>query len=92
MTDDSIPTETLIFYSKKKAITNIVGFSIVICIALVFALVDAGSYFIDAIWIVISLLIIYSSVKRLKNRNPIVIMNEKGIQTSSAPFYEWKDI
>lgn len=92
MDDFSVPDETLIFYSKKKAIINIVGFGAVICLAIAFALTDAGSYYIDAIWVIISLLIVYSSVKKLNNRKPIVILNAKGIQTIATPFYEWKQV
>ncbi|HEY2583057.1 MAG TPA: hypothetical protein VGI43_14700 [Mucilaginibacter sp.] len=87
--DFEVPQEVKIYYSKRKSL-----FSLVIMIGVTGLgvwLVLSDSYF-GIFSIGLGLVFIYSEIKHLINKNPQIVLNNEGVQTSSAPFYNWKDV
>lgn len=89
--DLTIPAETLIGYSKGK---NYFQMAIMLAILAggVFLIVSTENYIVGAIAVVIVVLLSYKEYRQATNTKPQIILNDKGIQTISTPFYEWKEI
>ncbi|NII26956.1 hypothetical protein HB364_17835 [Pseudoflavitalea sp. X16] len=91
-TDDlAIPAETIIGYSKGKNYFQM-AIMLVILGGGVFLIVSTGNYIVGAIAVVIGAWLSYKEYRQATNTKPQIIVNDKGIQTISTPFYEWKDI
>ena len=96
--DETIPEETLLYYSKPLSITLIV-FSIYIfalgSIFLLFA-VDAKIYIGALFGVLLIILAVFLGYrlgyKKLKNREPQLTLNSKGISTNKNGFHKWEEI
>jgi hypothetical protein len=90
--DFTVPEETIIYYSKTKNFLEVIVW-VVCTIAGVYMANLGGS---GIIWgIIISFFgafMTYKEFKEATNTKPQIILNDKGIQTVSTHFYEWKDI
>jgi len=90
-TDDvTLPAETLIYYSKKTIYFEI-GIMTIFLGAGIYLLVT-GIYLPGVFSCGIGLFFIYSEYKKVANKDPQIIINEKGMETSATGFHEWKDI
>jgi len=96
--DKTIPDETLLYYSKKISLL-IIGTLIPIFalgILLLVMAVDEKYPMIalfGIIFLVLSGVVIYFfGYKKLINREPQVILNDKGISTKKKGFHKWEEI
>jgi hypothetical protein len=89
--DPSIPETTLIYYSKFNVYTQ-VGMGFVVMMIGIGNLINNQSPTLGIIMIAISIYFLFKSFKKAKNREPQLILNEKGIETSEFGFHEWSQI
>lgn len=89
--DASIPPETVICFSRKKTFGSLV-LALMFCTYGIYLIAIKNlpmdgtmSLFFSAFWI-------YREFPRATNRTPQIILNDEGIGTYSAEFFEWKDI
>lgn len=89
--DLTIPFETVIYNSR-------VSNGIVMIVMLfglgggIYLVAIIEKYIIGTILSVISAYISFSKYRDVKNAHPQIILNEKGIETSSTEFYRWNEI
>ncbi|MCF6404101.1 hypothetical protein L3C95_14500 [Chitinophaga filiformis] len=90
--DLTIPTQTIIYYSKGKKYLETI--TVLICLPLaIFLMLKADQYIIVAIFTVVGGAYWgYREYKGVIKKTPQIIISNKGIQTVSTMFYEWKDI
>lgn len=88
--DPTIPSETIIYYSKQKnfiqmvLMISFVGFGIYIIITM--------DNFMGYFPLLIGIYFGYTKYKKATNREPQITLNEKGIKTISTDFYDWSEI
>jgi hypothetical protein len=85
-----IPDETKIYYSK-----NVILFSLIVLAGLIWSGIYcffAANILGGIILIAIGLLPIYNVYKQYKNREPQIVINDRGMQTSATKFYTWEEI
>jgi len=89
--DLTIPNETIIYYSKGK---NIIEMLIMLgCLAIgIFLLVKTDRYILGPILSIIGAYFGFKEFKEATNKEPQIILNDKGIKTISTEFYEWTQI
>jgi len=88
--DQSIPHETRIYYSRSKAIGNML---MLICLMAVgmylvfftgrfgsYRHTDTTTYFMGAFCVLFPLLVLFGDYKRFTNKTPQIILDNKGIQ------------
>jgi hypothetical protein len=88
--DLSVPQETTIYYSKGAIMVQIVV--MLFCLGFGIYLFIMKSYIAAALLCAFAGYFIYTEYKRAINRDVQIILNDKGIQTVSAGFIDWKDI
>lgn len=89
-TEIIIPVETQIFFSKKGRILSLI--IALFCMAcLIYLLVSSGDV---ALMVVMGIVIAINiwKYRKLSNRTPQIILNDKGIQTVSSGFKSWSEI
>jgi len=90
-TDDySLPDETLIYYSKPTEFFLMGLYASGIGLGIY--LFENQNAVIAAIVIIVCIYLGYSSYKKITNKRPQIIINNKGIETISLAFAEWKDV
>jgi len=90
-TDDvSIPDETVFRFSKFNAIGILVISGLVLAGGVYYIL--KPNYYYGTLGLLLPLWFIYKYYKELKNNSPQIIINSKGIQTATTPFYPWEVI
>jgi sulfite exporter TauE/SafE len=92
--DLTVPFETLIYYSRTRSFLEMVG---MLCVLVVGSgiVLDMDGYFIHimgVILLIIGLLFSYKKYKDATNKEPQIIINDKGIKTVTTGFHDWKDI
>src|SRR5690606_15272787 len=91
--DSRIPEETRLYYSTHKLSFSVVA-SVLFLIASVVAVIKINDVYLR-IFIVaffaISFSMLYKSVRKMRNTMPVIIMNDKGIETKGE-FLPWSDI
>jgi hypothetical protein len=92
--DLSIPKETKIYFSIKSAI---IEFTFYLLLAILFVLYTCASK--SAMHLVLGLILssvflfgLYDSYKKIRNRKPQIILNDKGIETAKVEFCSWGNI
>ncbi len=90
--DLSVPDETIVYYSKTKGLSQIIFILVLLGYVVYVLTVRHSNNIIVGAIILLGLYYMYSSLKHILNRTPQIILNNKGVQTVSAPFYNWKDI
>lgn len=89
--DASIPNETIIYYLKWKAYVQM--FIMFGCLAGVFYLfIIKDNYIIGAIVSIVGVYFGYKEYSEALSNEPQIIINDKGISTSSTVFHKWADI
>jgi len=90
-----IKEDSIIYYSKQKTMRGlrVVGafFALGILLPIIFSS-DAWAYFFGILIIIASTLVGLNIYKYYANKQPQIIVNDNGIQTSKIPFSAWKDI
>jgi hypothetical protein len=88
--DYLVPAETQIYYSKSKSLLSGLWTLAMLIVGIYF--IVEHNYLLGIILSIAGAGASYSYIKEAANKQPQIILNQKGIQTSSTPFYEWKDI
>jgi hypothetical protein len=89
--DLTIPDETIIYYSKGKNLFEML--LMLACLgAGIYLILIKESYVFGSILSVVGAFLSYREFKEATNRQPQIILNDKGIQTVSTEFYEWSEI
>lgn len=92
--DLTVPSETLIFYSKSKSKGEITLVIFFLLVGIVLSIV-ADNYFaayLVGVFAIFGVYIVYTRYQRTTNIEPQIIINEKGIETISTPFQDWNVI
>ena len=96
--DKTIPNETFIYYSKKMSIMIILlliplfAYGILIITMAVDAKVPILAVFGILFLIIASIGIYFLGYKRLRNREPQLILNNDGIYSNKKGFHKWEEI
>lgn len=92
--DLTVPSETLIFYSKFQSRFEI-GFVIFMLLMGVALSIIADNYFaayLVGVFAIFAAYIVYTRHQRANSTKPQITINEKGIETISTPFQNWNVI
>lgn len=89
--DPTIPSETIICYSKSKNYFFLLLFVLTLSIN-IFLTLKNQEYITGSIIAVVLMFLIFKSFIKVINSRPQIIINEHGIMTDSKLFYEWKYI
>lgn len=89
--DLNVSDETIIYYSRSKNYTQM---AIMIgCLVLgIYFLLMSNSYIVGTILTIIGVYFGNKEYKEATNKEPQIIINEKGIKTISTDFYSWNEI
>jgi len=89
--DLNVSDETIIYYSRSKNYTQM---AIMIgCLVFgIYFLLMSNSYIVGTILTIIGAYFGNKEYKEAKNKEPQIIINEKGIKTISTDFYSWNEI
>jgi len=88
--DLSVPQEMLIYYSKSAILVQCIV--MLLCLGLGIYLFIIKQYIGAALLCAFGGYFIYTELKKATNKDAQIILNDKGIETISAGFVEWKDI
>jgi acyl-CoA-binding protein len=88
--DPAIPEETIILYSPKVVLY--MSLFIIAALGLGVYLSFTKGLVIAAIPIGGAIFLSYKAYKKATDKEPQIILNDKGIETISSAFVEWKDI
>ena len=86
----AIPNETIIYYAKGKILMQMIIW--VACIGVGIYLIPTNSYLIGIGISLAGAFFGFKEYKKINNREPQIILNEKGIQTISTEFHNWTEI
>lgn len=86
--DLTIPAETIIYYSKFKNYQQMIVMLILLAVSVYLAVID--KFIIGGITGLGVAYFAFKEYKQAANKIPQIIINSKGIQTVSTPFYAWK--
>jgi len=86
--DLEIPDETIIYYSKGKNLFEMLLF--LGCLLLGLYLIKKETYIFGTILSVVGAYFGYREYKQVTNKEPQIIINDKGISTISTEFYSWE--
>ncbi|MCR8561882.1 hypothetical protein KXD93_29775 [Mucilaginibacter sp. BJC16-A38] len=86
--DYSIPVETRVYYSKKKSLPEMILLSG--CLGLgIYFIIATETKIGGAVLCLAALTFLYIDYRIYTNKKPQIMLNDKGIQTSSTSFYSW---
>jgi len=88
--DLSVPQETSIHYSKNAILVQCI--ILLLCLGLGIYLFIIKQYIGATLLCAFGGYFIYTEYKKAMNKDAQIILNDKGIETISAGFVEWKDI
>ncbi|MEO7311255.1 MAG: hypothetical protein ABIX01_12710 [Chitinophagaceae bacterium] len=89
---ESIPEETVIYFSKTFAVFETLGGFAGLFFAFISYFYDHLATFIGILLLAGALLFIYTGIKRFFNRAPQITINTKGIATAKTAFKAWPQI
>lgn len=92
--DLTVPFETLIYYSRTKSLLQMFVMLFVL-VGGIYIVINMDGYFFYILGTVLSIIGIFLGYKRYKdatNKEPQIIINDKGIKTVTTGFHDWKDI
>lgn len=96
--DRAIPSETLLYYSKTISIAIIgsliplFAFGILLLVMAVDEKYPMIAFFGIFFSVLSGVVIYYFGYKKLTNRKPQLILNDKGINTTKIGFHKWEEI
>ena len=87
--DDTVPQEIIVYYATSALIFNLVIYTLSL-----FAIIY---YFFENIWMIllstaVCFYLIYDLLKKLRDRNPQIIINSKGIQLKNKKLVPWNKV
>lgn len=88
--DLAIPNETIIYYSKGKNLFEMLIF--LGCLGLGIYFITKENYIAGTILAVFGAYFGFREYKQATNKEPQIIINDKGIQTIATVFYSWEEI
>lgn len=89
--DLTIPDETIIYYSKKKNLWEML--LMLFCMAIgIYFFIESNSRIFGLIMTIAGAYLGYREYKEATDTEPQIILNEKGIKTISTDFYAWNEI
>ena len=94
MDDFSIPEETRIYYTTKKYVIQNIILLVAMIIGLYFLIIpsDDDERVLGIILSAVAVVFLYINGKIIANRKPQIIINNKGIETSTCDFKSWNEI
>jgi putative Mn2+ efflux pump MntP len=88
--DLSVPNETVIYYSKISTYFEIIVGILIISFGIYSYFTK--NYFGSIIFIPFGIYMIYKERKKVRNKNPQIIINNNGIEIHSKKFSKWSTI
>lgn len=88
--DPAVPVETVIYYSKGSNFVEMV-FMLLVAGTGIWMMIS-GMYFFGGAMTAFCLYTAFKEYRQATNKQPQIIINEKGIETIHTPFNEWKHI
>jgi len=89
--DSSVPDETVVYYSKTKNFFQM-GIMLIAMGGGIYLLAVSASYLAGGLLTAFGAFFSFKEYRQATNTSPQIILNSKGVETISTPFYEWKDI
>lgn len=89
--DPSVSPETILYYSKPKAIFTIIV-SLPALIAGLWLMIQEQMYLCGAFFFLIGVFISWTGIRPLLNSTPQLILNRQGIQIGNKPLQYWGNI
>ena len=89
--DLTVPSETVIYYSKGKNFLEMITMLCFLGVG-IYLLLKSDSYILGSILSIVGVYFSFKEYKEATNKQPQIIINDKGIQTISTDFYNWTDI
>ena len=84
------PTETMIYFSKRKGFTWMIVLLIGLIAGVAYAVNDSPYWLMLLVLpILLTVYVIYVKYKEATNALPQIILNEQGIQTCNTEFLSW---
>jgi hypothetical protein len=88
--DDSLPTETIIRFSYRKATLSFIFATLLSGLTIFYY--TQKLYFFIILSVAAIAYLIYAGIKIIWDRSPQLILNDKGIETKKNGFISWKDL
>jgi energy-coupling factor transporter transmembrane protein EcfT len=92
----TVPFETRGYFSERKAKKSlriaIIAFIAVLLLTIILGRYLTPAYFFGPFFMLFLIVISINLFKNYRNRQPQIVLNDKGIQTVSTPFYPWEYI
>lgn len=89
--DSTIPKETIIKFSKGGIAFGLVFGTAAIAFP-IYLFIDGERSYFYLIFIIVGGLLIYNSVKRIRTKEPSIIINSLGIKLAEIEFMSWESI
>lgn len=89
--DSSVPDETVVYYSKTKNFLQM-GIMLIAMFGGIYLLAVSANYLAGGLLTAFGAFFSIKEYLQATNTTPQIILNSRGIETVSTPFYEWKDI
>lgn len=89
--DSAVPKETIIKYSKGGIAFGLLFGTAAIAFP-IYLFIDGERNYFYLIFIIVGVLLIYNSVKRIKAKEPSIIINSLGIKLAEIEFMSWNSI
>ena len=90
--DLSIPSESVIRFSKGKMLVEMALILIVVFLSIYFLYNNENGRFFWMLIIVLGIIRMFKRYRQSRNKNPQLILNEKGIETVAEGFTPWKNV
>ena len=89
--DLTVGNETIIYYSKAGNFLEML--IMLVCLGFgIYVLLKTDSYIFGSILSIVGAYFSFKEYKQATNKEPQIIINDKGIKTISTKFYNWKNI
>ncbi|MGY3213218.1 hypothetical protein [Mucilaginibacter sp. HD30] len=85
--NDVVPLKTIVHYSQDKSVNRCIIGCLIICASIYFLLSENVAS--SLIFLIIGGYVSVTGYLKIRNNKPQIIIDNNGIQTAKAPFYEW---
>ena len=90
--DFSVEHETRVYFSKPQAFAVMALMLLFVAAGIFLLVAKTQNNLLSYTLIVLGAIVAFVKLLQATSKVPQIILSEKGIQTGSIPFYEWKDI
>lgn len=87
--DISVPKETIIFYSRISIIFLSIFYLLITSLG-IYLLIDKS--YLGLVFVVFGLYLSYDQIKKLRDQEPQIIINDKGIKLKGVKLISWNNI